>query len=130
MVGGCGRLPSPAMSTPVGPYSPVVRAGDWIITSGQLGLRDGAVVEGGVAAETAQAIANIEGLLAQHGATLADVVKTLCFLRNLDDFATFNQAYVAGFGDVRPARSTVGAVDLALNTNVEIEAWAYKPQNG
>lgn len=118
------------MSTPVGPYSPVVRAGDWIITSGQLGLRDGAVVEGGVAAETAQAIANIEGLLAQHGATLADVVKTLCFLRNLDDFATFNQAYVAGFGDVRPARSTVGAVDLALNTNVEIEAWAYKPQNG
>ncbi len=117
------------MSTPVGPYSPVVRAGDWIITSGQLGLKDGAVVSGGVAAETAQVIANIEGLLAQHGANLSDVVKTLCFLRDLGDFATFNEAYVAGFGDVRPARSTVGAVDLALGTSVEIEAWAYKPQS-
>jgi 2-iminobutanoate/2-iminopropanoate deaminase len=116
------------MSTPVGPYSPVVRAGDWIITSGQLGLKDGTVVPGGVAAETAQVIANIEGLLAQHGAGLADVVKTLCFLRDLGDFATFNEAYVAGFGEVRPARSTVGSVDLALGTNVEIEAWAYKPQ--
>jgi len=115
------------MSTPVGPYSPVVRAGDWIITSGQLGLKDGKLVEGGVAAETAQVIANITTLLAEHGAVLTDVVKTLCFVRDLADFATFNEAYVAGFAGHRPARSTVGAVDLALNSNVEIEAWAYKP---
>jgi 2-iminobutanoate/2-iminopropanoate deaminase len=115
------------MSTPVGPYSPVVRAGDWIITSGQLGLQDGKLVEGGVPAETAQCIENIKGLLAQHGAELTDVVKTLCFVRDLADFAVFNDAYVAGFAGHRPARSTVGAVDLALGANVEIEAWAYKP---
>lgn len=116
------------MSTPVGPYSPVVRAGDWIITSGQLGLRDGTVVPGGIAAQTAQAIANVESLLAAHGAGLGDVVKTLCFLHDLDDFAAFNEAYVAAFGGHRPARSTVGGVDLALGTVVEIEAWAYMPQ--
>ncbi len=115
------------MSTPVGPYTPVVRAGDWIITSGQLGLSGGEVVEGGIAAETAQVIKNIEGLLAEHGAALTDVVKTLCFLKDLGDFAAFNEAYIAGFGDHRPARSTVGAVDLARETLVEIEAWAYKP---
>jgi 2-iminobutanoate/2-iminopropanoate deaminase len=115
------------MSTPVGPYSPVVRAGDWIITSGQLGLKDGELVEGGVPAETAQCIENIKTLLAEHGASLTDVVKTLCFVRDLADFGAFNDAYVEGFGGHRPARSTVGDVDLAKAANVEIEAWAYKP---
>jgi 2-iminobutanoate/2-iminopropanoate deaminase len=114
-------------AAPVGPYSPVVRAGDWIITSGQLGLRDGALVEGGIAAETAQAIANIEARLAEHGAALTDVVKTLCIVTDLSTFAEFNEAYVAGFGDHRPARSTVEA-GLVLGATVEIEAWAYKPQ--
>lgn len=116
------------MTTPVGPYSPVVRAGDWIITSGQLGIRDGKLVEGGVAAETAQAMQNIATLLAQHGAELSDVVKTMCFLKTLDDFATFNEHYLAALGDHRPARSTVGDVAIALGAVVEVEAWAYKPQ--
>ena len=115
------------MSKPVGPYSPVVRAGDWIITSGQLGLKDGTKVDGGVAAEIAQIFVNLRALLAEHGATLDDVVKTMCFLHDLGDFAEFNAAYSAEFGDHRPARSTVGKVDLALGTVVEIEAWAYKP---
>ena len=112
----------------MGPYSPVVRAGDWIITSGQLGLRDGKLVEGGVKAETTQVMANIKSLLAEHGAELTDVVKTLCFLSTLDDFAAFNETYVAEFAGHRPARSTVGDVAIALGAVVEIEAWAYKPQ--
>ncbi|CAN0484847.1 unnamed protein product [Phaeothamnion confervicola] len=61
------------------------------------------------------------------GATLADVAKTLCFLTDMDTFTTFNEAYVAGFGDSRPARSTIGVAALPANGSVEIEAWAFKP---
>ena len=115
------------MTTPVGPYSPVVRAGDWIIVSGQLGLRDGRIVDGGVAEQTTQAVANLATHLAAMGAGLADVSKTLCFLTDMDTFATFNDAYIAGFGDHRPARSTIGVAGLPAGGAVEIEAWAFKP---
>ncbi len=115
------------MSKPLGPYTPAVRAGDFIIVSGQLGMKDGVVVDGGVAAQTAQAIANLKTLLATHGATLADVVKTTCFLTDIDTFATFNEAYVAAFEGNRPARSTVGISGLVGIAVVEIEAMAYKP---
>ena len=117
------------MSKPLGPYSPVVRAGDWIIVSGQLGIKDGALVEGGVSAQTTQALLNLTAQLASVGADLSDVAKTLCFLTDMDTFATFNEAYTGGFGDHRPARSTVGVAALPFaGAGVEIEAWAYKPQ--
>jgi len=114
---------------PLGPYTPVVRAGDWIIVSGQLGLVDGALVEGGVSAQTTQAVENLKSQLATVGAELSDIAKTMCFLTDMDTFATFNEAYIAGFGDHRPARSTVGVAALpAAGAGVEIEAWAFKPQ--
>jgi 2-iminobutanoate/2-iminopropanoate deaminase len=115
------------MSKPLGPYTPVVRAGDWIIVSGQLGIADGALVAGGVSAQTTQAVENLKAQLASVGATLADVAKTLCFLTDMDTFATFNEAYVAGFGNARPARSTIGVAALPFGGAVEIEAWAFKP---
>ena len=115
------------MTKPLGPYTPVVRAGDWIIVSGQLGMADGALVAGGVAGQTAQAVANLSAQLASVGASLADVSKTLCFLTDMDTFTTFNDAYVAGFGNSRPARSTIGVAALPMGGAVEIEAWAYKP---
>ena len=115
------------MSKPLGPYTPAVRAGDWIIVSGQLGMKDGALVAGGVAAQTAQAVENLKSLLASMGATIDDVAKTLCFLADMDTFATFNDAYVAGFGTSRPARSTIGVAALPAGAAVEIEAWAFKP---
>lgn len=111
----------------LGPYTPVVRAGDWVIVSGQLGVADGKVVKGGVAAETAQAIANLKSQLASVGLTLNDVKKTLCFLTDMDTFATFNDAYVKGFAGSRPARSTIGVAALPFRGAVEIEAWAFKP---
>lgn len=116
------------MTKPLGPYTPVVRAGDWIIVSGQLGIKDGALVEGGVAAQTAQAVVNLQAQLESVGAGLGDIAKTLCFLTDMDTFATFNEAYVAGFAGVRPARSTIGVAALPFGGAVEIEAWAYKPQ--
>jgi 2-iminobutanoate/2-iminopropanoate deaminase len=116
------------MSKPLGPYSPVVRAGDFVIVSGQGGMRDGAIVEGGVPAQTTQTIANLAARLEETGASLADVVKTMCFLTDMGTFAEFNEAYAAAFGDHRPARSTVEVSALPGGMNVEIEAWAYRPQ--
>ena len=107
------------------PYTPVVRAGDWIIVSGQLGMKDGVLVEGGVLAQTEQAVVNLKAQLATMGATIKDVAKTLCFLTDMDTFPQFNEAYAAGFGTARPARSTIGVKQLPFGGAVEIEAWAY-----
>lgn len=115
------------MSTPIGPYTPIVRAGDLLVVSGQLGLLDGAMVAGGVVAETTQAIANLAALLESEGASLDDVVKTTVFLRHMRDFSIMNDAYVAGFGDHRPARSAFAVAELPSVALVEIEAWAYSP---
>ncbi len=112
------------MSTPVGPYSPVVRAGEWLVVSGQIGLENGAMVTGGVQAELRQALANLARLLAKEGASLTDVVKTTVFLRHIDDYAPMNQAYSEVFGDHRPARSAIGVAGLPLGALVEVEAWA------
>jgi len=112
---------------PLGPYTPVVRAGDWVIVSGQLGVVDGKIVKGGVAAQTAQAIVNLKSQLATAGVTINDVKKTLCFLTDMDTFGTFNTAYVEGFVTSRPARSTIGVASLPFGGAVEIEAWAFKP---
>ncbi len=112
---------------PLGPYTPVVRAGDWVIVSGQLGIKDGSLVAGGVSAQTTQAVKNLKERLKEQGCTLNDIAKTLCFLTDMDTFATFNEAYVAGFDGARPARSTIGVAALPFGGAVEIEAWAYKP---
>ena len=113
------------MTVPIGPYSPVVVAGDLVIVSGQLGLIDGVLADG-VSEQTAAVIANLSARLREVGATLADVVKTTCFLTDMATFNEFNDAYVSGFGDHRPARSTIGVAGLPLGAAVEIEAWAHR----
>ena len=113
------------MSTPVGPYTPIVRAGSWLVVSGQVGLRDGELVGGDTAAQLTQAVANLRALLEGEGAALTDVVKTTVFLRHMSDFAAMNQAYVTAFAGHRPARSAVGVAELPLGALVEIEAWAH-----
>jgi 2-iminobutanoate/2-iminopropanoate deaminase len=115
------------VSTPVGPYTPLVRAGAWLVCSGQLGLRDGALVEGGTAAQLRQAIENAAALLATEGASLADVVKTTVFLADIADYTEMNEAYVTGFAGHRPARSAVAVAGLPLGAAVEIELWANRP---
>lgn len=113
------------MAKPVGPYTPIVRAGEWLVVSGQVGIRDGALVPGGMEAELRQAVANLAGLLEQEGASLVDVVKTTVFLRHLgEDYVRMNEVYVELFGDHRPARSAIGVAELPLGALVEVEAWA------
>ncbi len=125
--GPAAALAHSAVTTPppVGPYRPVVRAGGWLVVSGQLGIRDGQLVDGGTAAQVAQAVANLRALLAGEGADLADVAKTTVFLADIADYAAMNDAYVGAFGEHRPARSAVAVAALPMGAVVEIEAWAW-----
>src|SRR5271165_4188373 len=120
------------MSRPVGPYSPLRRCGEWVVTSGQVGAvpdADGrpALVEGGTASELTQALANLADLLAGEGLTLADVAKTTLFLVDMADYALANEVWVAHFTGERPTRSAVAVAALPLGARVEVEAWAYRP---
>jgi len=113
------------VSTPVGPYTPIVRAGDWLVVSGQVGLGDGGLVEGGVQAQLRQALANLRALLETEGASLAHVAKTTVFLTSIDDYAAMNETYIDVFADHRPARSAVAVAALPIGALVEVEAWAF-----
>ena len=110
---------------PVGPYTPAVRAGDWLVCSGQVHLRDGALTTGGIGEATAQCVANVRALLESNGARLDQVVKTTVFLTDMADYAEMNEAYMEAFGSHRPARSAVAVAALPIGARVEIEAWAF-----
>ena len=112
------------MSKPVGPYTPIVRGGDLLFTAGQVGIADGAIVDGGVEAELRQVFVNLRSVLLSANASLADVVKTTVFLTDMDDYAIMNETYMEEFGDHRPARSAVAVATLPLGAQIEIEAIA------
>ncbi len=115
----------------MGPYSHAVRAGEWIILSGQLGLdpKSGDLADG-AEAQTRQALTNIAAILGDCGASLTDVAKSLVFVTDLAEFATVNAVYAEAFGSHRPARSTVQVAALPAGAQVEIEVWAYAPGTG
>lgn len=113
------------MTTPVGPYTPIVKAGPWLVSSGQVGIAGGALVEGGLEPQLRQALANLATLLEGEGATLSDVTKTTVFLTSMDDYAEMNRIYIEVFGDHRPARSAVAVKELPIGALIEIEASAY-----
>jgi 2-iminobutanoate/2-iminopropanoate deaminase len=112
---------------PRSPYSPVVRSGDLVFTAGQVAFDEtGEPVSGGIAEQTAQALANLDACLAAAGCTLDDVLKVNVFLADLADFPAFNDAYAASFAEPYPARTTVQA-GLPAPLRVEIEAVARVP---
>ncbi len=117
------------MSPPVGPYSPIVRAGQWLVCSGQVGLREGRLVEGGFRAQARQALDNLRALLEGEGASLRSVVKTTVFLTDAADFEAMNEVYTEAFGYHRPARSAVIVAALPLGAAFEVEAWALAGQS-
>jgi 2-iminobutanoate/2-iminopropanoate deaminase len=113
---------SPAASAP---YSPVVRSGDLLFVSGQVGAgTDGKLVEGGFEAECRQCLARLRGLLEEAGASLDHVVKTTVFLMDMDDFSRLNEIYREHFPTNRPARTCIQVAKLPVGAIVEIEAIA------
>ena len=123
-------VPTPNAPASAGPYSPAVRAGDWLALAGQVGVdpTTGSLAEGGVGAQTSQALANVAAVLGDCGATLADVAKTTVFLLDMGDFPVMNEVYADAFAGHRPARSTVAVAALPLGARVEVEVWAYLPR--
>ena len=117
-----------AAPSAVGPYSQAIATDDLVFCSGQVGLDPGTgeVVQGGVEAETERALKNLEAVLDAAGCSMADVVKTTCFLADIGDFATFNAIYARFFPDPPPARSTFGVAALPKGARVEIEAVAVR----
>ena len=113
----------------IGPYSAGIKLGNMVYTAGQLPVdrATGKVVKGGISAETRQSLNNLKYLLEAAGSGLEYVLKTTCFLSNMDEFAEFNAVYAEFFTDNPPARSTVAVKTLPLNVHVEIDAIAYLP---
>ena len=113
---------------PVGPYNQaIVASGEMVFASGQVALDpSGALVgEGDVAAQTKQCLDNLTAVLAAAGATMADVVKTSVFLKDMNDFATMNGVYATYFDEASaPARACVEVARLPKDVLVEIECIA------
>jgi reactive intermediate/imine deaminase len=121
--------PSPDPLLKTMPFSEAVRAGDFLIVSGQIGSLPGkmALAPGGITGQTRQAIENVGSILRRHGATLRDVVECTVFLADMKDWPAFNTVYKEYFKPPFPARSATGASGIALGARVELQCTAYVP---
>ena len=110
----------------IGPYSQAIRIDSMIYTAGQLGLdpATGELVPGFVEEQTRQALTNLKNVIEEAGSTMAHVVKTTVFLKEMIDFPKMNAVYAEFFGENPPARSTVAVAGLPKGGLVEIEAVA------
>ncbi|HHF3082903.1 TPA: RidA family protein [Vibrio diabolicus] len=112
----------------IGPYSHGTSYGDLIFTSGQLPVdkATGRVVEGGISAQSHQSLTNLKYVLEAGGGSIDTVLKTTCYLSNINDFAEFNKVYAEFFQQDCPARSCFAVKDLPLGVLIEVEAIAHK----
>ena len=112
----------------IGPYSQATIFGDLVFTAGQIALDPASmeIIDGGIAEQTEQVLANLEAVLTEAGSGFAQVLKTTVFLRDMADFAAMNEVYARRFGGHRPARSTVAAAGLPRSVLVEIECIAIR----
>jgi 2-iminobutanoate/2-iminopropanoate deaminase len=123
-------IATPKAPAAIGPYSQAIRIGDFLYTSGQVALdpATGQIVAGAIAEQTTQVLENLKAVLEAAGATLANVVKTVVFLKDMNDFAAMNAIYgkyLAPEGTIAPARSTVEVARLPKDALVEIEVIAH-----
>jgi enamine deaminase RidA (YjgF/YER057c/UK114 family) len=110
------------------PFHPAVRAGDYIFVSGQVAKdADGNMISGTIEVETKGTIEAIARILAEEGATLADVVRVTTYLDDVRDFGRYNKVFGEFFKDAVLARTTVEA-RAVINTKVEMDAIVYKPK--
>jgi len=112
----------------IGPYSQAMGCGDLVFCSGQIPLDEtGQMLEGGIAEQTRQALANISAVLQAASLSMRDVVKTTVFMTDLAQFAEMNAVYQEFFPVEPPARSAVQVAALPRDALVEIEAVAFRP---
>lgn len=113
----------------IGPYSQAIVCGNLVFTSGQIPInpQSGNVESEGIVAQTEQVCKNLKAVLEAAGSSLDMVVKTTCFLKNMEDFAQFNEVYAKHFTG-KPARSCVAAAALPKGVLCEVEAVAQKPE--
>lgn len=119
-------ISTPNAPAAIGPYSQGSIVGGLLFASGQIALdpASGELVGTTIEEQTAQVMKNVGALLAEAGTDFDHVVKTTCFLNDMDDFAAFNAEYAKSFGDVRPARSAVAVEKLPKGALVEVEVIA------
>jgi len=119
-------ISAPQAPAAIGPYSQAVRCGPFIFVSGQIPVNPatGRVVEGDIAAQTERVLKNLAVILEAAGSSLAQVVKTTVYLKDLDQFAKMNEVYARYFAERPPARATVQVSRLPRDVGVEIEAVA------
>ncbi|MEZ9891159.1 RidA family protein [Vibrio lentus] len=110
----------------IGPYSHGNAFGNLVFTSGQLPVcrEKGGVVEGGVSEQSRESLLNLQYVLQAAGSDLDAVLKTTCYLSDINDFAAFNEVYKEFFETDCPARSCFAVKDLPLGVKIEIEAIA------
>jgi len=110
----------------IGPYSQAVRVGNLLFTSGMIPIdpATNTLVEGGIEVQAKQAIGNLAALLSASGSSLAQVVKTVVFIKDMNDFAKVNEVYATFFTENFPARSCVEVARLPKDVLIEIEAVA------
>ena len=110
----------------IGPYSQAIATDTLVYTAGQVGLipATGELIEGGVEEQTRQVLTNLRQVLEAAGSSLANVVKTTVFLKDMSDFPKMNAIYAEAFGEHPPARSTIAVAGLPKGALVEIEAVA------
>ena len=107
----------------IGPYAQAIKANGFVYTAGQIAIRpeSGAMVDGGIAAQTRQVFANLTAVLKAAGTSMDQVVKATVFLRHMADFAAMNEIYAEHLGRAAPARSTVAVAELPRGALVEID---------
>lgn len=112
----------------IGPYSQAVLVNNTLFTSGQLGIdpKTGMFAEGGIKEQTEQSLKNVKAILKEADMDMCNVVKTTCFLSDMNDFAAMNEVYSSFFAGNYPARSAVAVKTLPKNGLVEIEVIAIK----
>jgi 2-iminobutanoate/2-iminopropanoate deaminase len=121
----------PGTSPSRAPISPAIIAGDFVFTSGQIGIdpKTGQMVPGGLEAEAEQVLKNLTAVLEAAGSSISHVLKATVFLADMNDYAAMNEIYRRHFKQDFPARSAVQVARLPANAKIEIEAVAVIKKN-